>query len=62
MQLTHILEANAEAQTLGYLNLEDLRLGWMNEFLTVGGFADYHHVSYERACDLIETAIFWTKE
>jgi len=36
-------------QMLGYKDYTDLYLDWVNNFISVGGFADHHNIDIEKA-------------
>ena len=40
----------------GYDNYHELHLDWLNNFLTVSRFAEYHNISKSTAEQLIENA------
>jgi hypothetical protein len=40
----------------GYKNYKELYIDWVNNFITISGFADYHNLDDDIAKELIDNA------
>ena len=45
-------------QSLGYTCYRDLYLDWVNNFLTVKGFAEHHNIDEKTANELINDSVW----
>jgi hypothetical protein len=45
-------------ETIGYRNYQELYLDWVNNYLTVQGFADSHNIALDEAVELIDNAVW----
>lgn len=55
------MEKTSETPTMlkiGFKNYQELYLNWVNDFITVQGFADYHNIDYKVADRLINDAVY----
>jgi hypothetical protein len=43
-------------EALGYANTDALYLDWVNNFVTIQGFADYHGIEWNEARGVLEIA------
>lgn len=51
-----VSEINQALIDLGFYSYEDLRLDWVNNFLTISGFADYYEIGVNMAFNLLSIA------
>ena len=52
------LDSTKQLLAIGYNNYQELYLDWANNFLTVDGFADHHHIDSAIAAKLIDDASY----
>ncbi len=50
-----------QMEDCGYKNYKELYLDWINNFLTIQGFANYHNLDYKYAKEMVDNALWLYK-
>ena len=48
-----ITKDGATVNSIGYRDYEELYLDWVNNFVSIDGFASYHNISHDTAWRLV---------